>query len=305
MKRYSLYPIVHHDIMEHYFEMRKKEWKEHIIVSELKSDRKDIGLLNEGDDILMRNMLGYQTVVDGFVMENIATKLQSHFSDPEYRLIFAYQSHIEGIHMIVYGTSVLTYYGNDQRIFNSLETNPSVLEKKKWVERYLNNDSVAVQIVASAMLEGVDIKTSFEPMFYFRSKGIAPALSKLNEYVFRDELDHETMYALIYSKMSNRVSKNLVRTMYSELEHINIMFYSFMKEHVYVGISFDAVMRCFRDNANTNAQKLGYGLIFSDASPGIYSQSSSIGTRSTSFFTSKSTEYTDPDFTSEDLKLTF
>ena len=89
------------------------------------------------------------------------------------------------------------------------------------------------------------------------------------------------------------------------LLEVNKNIYLFIKDLSIVGLTYDLLIDHFKYRCDFVLESLGYEKMFNIETKLLYMMKKDIGIRSTSFFTSKSVDYTDSYFTEEDLELTF
>lgn len=78
---------------------------------------------------------------------------------------------------------------------------PSIVEKSKWIENYINaDDKREIRLFKAAMTEMVFFLSAFIIIFYFRTKNRFKELSSANEYVLRDEWNHAKLNLFLAMK---------------------------------------------------------------------------------------------------------
>jgi ribonucleoside-diphosphate reductase beta chain len=87
---------------------------------------------------------------------------------PEARALYGFQIMIENIHSEVYSLLIDTYIKNDDekdKLFNAIETIPSVMKKGKWALKWIKSPSFHERLVAFAAVEGIMFSGSFAALF--------------------------------------------------------------------------------------------------------------------------------------------
>ncbi len=117
--------------------------------------------------------------------------------------------------------------GDQCRLLSSIETMPTMKAKAEWCSHWFANEdetSFGIRLVAVAVLEGVFLSSSFAVMFWLRSRGLMPALTKSYELIARDA-DLRTSFAfLLYRHLRARPSSYVVRRMVEDAVWLEVNF---------------------------------------------------------------------------------
>ena len=143
--------------------------------------------------------------------QNFATEVQW----AEARCFYGFQIAIENIHSEVYSLLIDTYIRDQTqkaKCLNAIETMPCVKRKADWALRWCDADraSFAERIVAFAAVEGIFFSGSFCAVFWLKKRGLMPGLSFSNELISRDEGMHCDFACLLYSKLRNKLSNEVL-----------------------------------------------------------------------------------------------
>ena len=89
------------------------------------------------------------------------------------------------------------------RLFNALETVPSVKKKGEWALKWVESESFVERLIAFAAVEGIFFSGSFCSIFWLKKRGLMPGLSFSNELISRDEGLHCLFACLLYKSHIN------------------------------------------------------------------------------------------------------
>jgi ribonucleotide reductase beta subunit family protein with ferritin-like domain len=87
-----------------------------------------------------------------------------------------------------------------EHIFKSLEHVPIINKKAAWAKTWATNDDVTFgeRIFGQGCTEAIFFAASFASIFWFRSRGLLPALSQANTKIAIDEFMHAQFASLIF-----------------------------------------------------------------------------------------------------------
>jgi len=153
MTRYSIFPIEKQDLWERYKNAQSQFWiAEEVDLSQDKWDK-----LTTEEKRILKQVLGFFTVSDGIVMENIATSFISAVEEPEAEFYYSQQLYIEGVHAELYGLFIESYIKNESEkneLFTPIESMETVKKKAQWALKWLNSESFIERLVAFSVIEG-------------------------------------------------------------------------------------------------------------------------------------------------------
>ena len=153
MNRYSIFPIESRDLWDRYKKAQSQFW----IAEEIDLSQDRWELLTEEERKILKHVLGFFTVSDGIVMENIATSFISEVNEPEAEFYYGQQLYIEGVHAELYGLFIESYIKNEaekNELFTPIESMETVKKKAGWALKWLNSDSFVERLVAFSVIEG-------------------------------------------------------------------------------------------------------------------------------------------------------
>ena len=180
--RFCLLPIKHPNLWELYKRAQSSIWTAEEI--DLASDLKDWEKLTDDEKHFIKHVLAFFSSSDGIVMENLVERFAKDVAAPEARSFYAFQGHIEGVHQETYALLLDTYVKDrdeKKRLFNAMETIPTVKKKADWALRWIASDApFAQRLVAFACVEGLLFSGSFAAIFYLKKRGLLPGLTFSN-----------------------------------------------------------------------------------------------------------------------------
>lgn len=185
--RFCLLPIKHPNLWELYKKAQSSIWTAEEI--DLASDLQDWEKLTDDEKHFVKHVLAFFSSSDGIVMENLVERFAKDVAAPEARSFYAFQGHIEGVHQETYALLLDTYVkdrAEKKRLFNAMETIPTVKKKADWALRWIASDApFAQRLVAFACVEGLLFSGSFAAIFYLKKRGLLPGLTFSNELISR------------------------------------------------------------------------------------------------------------------------
>lgn len=212
--RFVLFPIEHGDVWAMYKQAEASFWTAEEV--DLCHDMKDWNdKLNDKERFFISTVLAFFAASDGIVNENLAQNFATEVQWAEARCFYGFQIAIENIHSEVYSLLIDTYIRDQTqkaKCLNAIETMPCVKRKADWALRWCDADraSFAERIVAFAAVEGIFFSGSFCAVFWLKKRGLMPGLSFSNELISRDEGMHCDFACLLYSKLRNKLSNEVL-----------------------------------------------------------------------------------------------
>lgn len=203
-KRYTAFPIEHHDLWDMCLKQRRSFW----VVEEISLDS-DLehwnNRLSNNDRQFIKTVLAFFAASDGIVAENLVHRFQKDIDVFEVNYFYAFQNMMEMIHSETYSILIDTYIKDPQekdQMFHAIETHPAIKRKAEWALHWLNNDAPFLQrLVAFACVEGIFFSSSFCSIFWLKKRGLMPGLAFSNELISRDEGMHEQFACHLFLKI--------------------------------------------------------------------------------------------------------
>jgi len=269
-KRYVLFPIVHHNIYELYKRAESSFWTANEI--DLSKDTNDWNNLNDGERHFLKSIIGFFAGSDGIIMENLACRFMNEIQLPEARAFYSYQIFNESIHSETYSLLIDTYIKDSvekQKIFNSIESNPSVAKKALWAYKWIENKtlSFSIRLIAFAIVEGIFFSGSFCAIYWIKKRGLLPGLTFSNELISKDEGMHCEFATLLYSMIKNRVDEKVVHQIFKEAVDIEKEFIIDSIQCNMIGMNSQLMKQYIEFVSDRLLVQLGYNRIWNVENP--------------------------------------
>lgn len=266
-KRWSIFPIHYMDLWEHYKNAQKQHW----IAEEVDLSGDRFHELPKVEQEYLKSLLGFFTVSDGMVIENLALNFLKEVEIPEAQYFYAYQAHIESVHAEMYGLLVDTYIKDTiekDKMFNSVEKMETVSKKASWAINWISSPSFVERLVAFACVEGIAFSSTFAGIFWFRSRNKMLGLGAANDLIVADENSHYDFATYLYNNYINdedKLSKERLQQIILDCYDVEKVFVEeampsgldgLTKEHMiqYVQFVTDTVLLNFGLSAKFNVQ---------------------------------------------------
>lgn len=212
-KRYSIFPVIHNDLWQRYKMAESQTWTvEEVDLSDDKFEE-----LDNNEQHYLKNILAFFAVSDGLVIDNLTTNFIVEADILEAQYYYGHQTLIEQVHAETYSLLIDTYISDlteKEELFNSMDTNPAVLKKGKWAEKWIEHPSFGQRLIAFACVEGISFASVFSGVFWFRSRNKMPGLCDANELIVRDETSHYEFALFLYKnylKDNYRVEPEMIK----------------------------------------------------------------------------------------------
>lgn len=306
--RFVLFPIKYNDIWKSYKDSEASFWTAEEI--DLSQDVTDWKKLNNNEKHFIKNILAFFAASDGIVGENLAQKFYHEIQIPEARCFYGFQIMMENIHSETYSLLIDTYINNEeekQHLLNAIQTISAVKKKADWALKWINNtDSFAERLVAFAAVEGVFFSSSFCSIYWLKHRGLMHGLAFSNELISRDEGMHTDFACLLYSKLSNKLPIETLKTIIKEAVEIELEFCSESLPVELIGMNSGMMKDYVKFIADGLLVSFGCEKIYNVRNPFDFMEKISMNNK-TNFFEKKVAEYTKAGVgrNSEDNKITF
>jgi len=227
--RFVIFPLKYRDIWEKYKQAQMSNWTAEEI--ELSPDLVDWDeKLNDNEKHYIKNVLAFFAASDGIVNENLAENFVKEVQYPEAKFFYGFQIAMENVHSETYSLLIDTYIRDTEekdRLFNAIETVPSVKKKAQWALKWVDSASFAERLIAFAAVEGIFFSGSFCAIFWLKKRGLMPGLTFSNELISRDEALHCEFACLLHNKyIQNKVSEERIKEIICDAVEIEKEFIS-------------------------------------------------------------------------------
>ncbi|MEO7394370.1 MAG: ribonucleoside-diphosphate reductase small subunit [Chitinophagaceae bacterium] len=266
--RFVILPINYPKIWEQYKKHEASFWTAEEI--DLSGDQKDWVNLNHGERHFISHVLAFFAASDGIVNENLAVNFMSEVQLPEARCFYGFQIMMENIHSETYALLIDTYIKDPKekdRLFHAIDTIPAVKRKAEWALRWIENGTFAERLVAFAAVEGIFFSGSFCSIFWLKKRGLMPGLTFSNELISRDEGMHCEFACLLYSMLSDKLSKDEVFGIIRDAVEIEKEFITEALPVKLIGMNADLMKQYIEFVADRWLSELGYPKMFNTTNP--------------------------------------
>ena len=193
-------------------------------------DRKQYPLLSDIERNITDNVLGFFSIGDELIMENLNSNFIEEIKIPEIITMLRWQNSIEDIHSQVYNKNVLEVYPLEKdrnRVFNLVKDSEILERKIDFAKKYMDvSVPFNIRIVAFTLYEGVGFSGSFAWIDWLKLKNYKlTGMFHHNDYISNDEFNHTLGGSLIESHIINKASDKVVKECMMELQNIEIDFW--------------------------------------------------------------------------------
>eukprot|EP00494_Astrolonche_serrata_P024742 UN25002 len=267
--RFVLFPLQNTPVWEMYKKHVASFWTaEEIDLSDDKTHWKN---LNDNERHFIKNVLAFFAASDGIVLENLVEHFMCEIKLPEARCFYAFQGAMENIHSETYSLLIDTYIQDTKekdRLFNAMETVPSVQKKANWALRWMGSKaSFAQRLVAFACVEGIFFSGSFCAIFWLKKRGLMPGLTFSNELISRDEGLHTQFACLLYKQLVNQLSEKVVHAIVKDAVEQEKFFITEALPVKLIGMNNEMMRQYIEFVADVLLVQLGHSKLFKTENP--------------------------------------
>ena len=294
--RFVIFPLKYRDIWEKYKQAQMSNWTAEEI--ELLPDLTDWDeKLNDNEKHYIKNVLAFFAASDGIVNENLAENFVKEVQYPEAKFFYGFQIAIENVHSETYSLLIDTYIRDTEeknRLFNAIETVPSVKKKAEWALKWIDSASFAERLIAFAAVEGIFFSGSFCAIFWLKKRGLMPGLTFSNELISRDEALHCEFACLLHNKyIQNKVSEERIKEIICDAVEIEKEFISDSLPVSLIGMNEKLMAQYIEFVADFWLVELGCTKVFNVENPFDFMEMLSLQGKK-NFFEGRVSEYQKP-----------
>uniref|UniRef100_A0A6C0JZT3 Uncharacterized protein n=1 Tax=viral metagenome TaxID=1070528 RepID=A0A6C0JZT3_9ZZZZ len=295
--RYTLFPIL--PIEEDLFKFYKKAVATFWTVEEIdfSKDKDDWNKLTESDQYFIKHILAFFAGSDGIVQENLASRFQKDIQSPAARLFYGFQNAMEGIHSETYSLLIDQYVkdkSEQTKYLEAIDTIPCIRKKALWAKQWIeSSEGYATRLVAFACVEGIFFSGSFCAIYWLKKRGLLPGLTFSNELISRDESLHTEFAVAVYSKLQNKLPKDVVKQIIQDAVSIETEFICEALPCALIGMNASDMSQYIQFVADRLAIQLGIGKLYNVSNPFDFMDLISLEGK-TNFFEKKVSEYSKP-----------
>jgi len=268
--RFVIFPIRYPDIWAKYKQHMSVFWTPEEI--DLSKDVSHWERLNDNERHFIKHILGFFAGSDGIVMENLAVRFTREVQIPEAKFFYGCQNLLEAVHSETYSLLIDTYITDPTEksdLLRAIKTIPCVEKKAKWALEWIDNKDAdfGTRLIGFAAVEGIFFSGAFCAIFWLKQRGIMPGLTLSNEFIARDEGIHTDFACLLYSKITNRLTKQKAHKIIREAVKIEKQFITKSLPCELIGMNADLMKQYIEFVADRLALQLGYPKIYSATNP--------------------------------------
>jgi ribonucleoside-diphosphate reductase beta chain len=291
--RFVIFPLKYRDIWEKYKQAQMSNWTAEEI--ELSPDLVDWDeKLNDNEKHYIKNVLAFFAASDGIVNENLAENFVKEVQYPEAKFFYGFQIAMENVHSETYSLLIDTYIRDNEekeRLFNAIETVPSVKKKAEWALKWIDSASFAERLIAFAAVEGIFFSGSFCAIFWLKKRGLMPGLTFSNELISRDEALHCEFACLLHNKyIQNKVTEERIKEIICEAVEIEKEFITDSLPVSLIGMNEKLMSQYIEFVADFWLVELGCTKVFNSENPFEFMEMLSLQGK-TNFFEKRVGEY--------------
>jgi ribonucleoside-diphosphate reductase beta chain len=293
--RFSIFPIKYPQIWEAFKVHQRAIWTTEEL--DFGRDVQDLQKLTAGELHFVTHILAFFAQSDGIVNENLAVRFYKDVEIPEARAFYSMQMLIETVHAETYGRLIETYVPDSQeqiRLFNAIETIPTIGAKAKWALRWIESQEDFVKrLVAFSVVEGIFFSGAFCSIFWFRKRGLLPGLALANNLIARDEGLHWTFAAQLYKEMNLKISPEDFKAIVTEAVEIEKHFVTDALPVSLIGMNADMMSQYIQYTADRLCERFGFERIYKVENPFDFMNLQDLEMKG-NFFEVRPTEYQKP-----------
>lgn len=291
--RYTIFPIEHKDLWQFHKNMQSIQWVAEDI--DLSEDRFDT--LNPNQQHFLKHVLAFFAASDGIVNDNLVSEFASEVEQAEAQMFYMTQMANECVHSEVYSLLIERYIDNEDeksKLFNAIETIPSVKKKADWAIKYINDKDFLTRLIAFICVEGIFFSGSFCAIYWMQDKNLPlPGLTKANEWISRDESLHCDFAINYYNNYTNGLDKELVKSIVLDAVRIEKEFITESLSVSLINMNKELMSDYLEYVADDILVRLGLDKEFNTAQPFDFMFKIALD-KKTNFFERKVGEYVKP-----------
>ena len=291
--RFVMFPIKDNDVWNMYKKAEDCFWRVEEV--DLSKDLKDWNALTKNEQHFISMVLAFFAASDGIVLENLGLRFMSEVQLAEAKAFYGFQIAMENIHSIMYSQLIETYIKNPsekKKLFNALNHYDCIRKKGDWAMKWIKDkeSSFAMRLVAFACVEGIFFSGAFCSIYWLKKRGLLPGLTFSNELISRDEALHTEFAILLYSKLDNKLSSEIINSIVKEAVSIEKEFICESLPCNLIGMNQKLMSQYIEFVADRLLLQLGYDKIYNTQCPFDFMENISVEGK-TNFFEKRVGEY--------------
>jgi ribonucleoside-diphosphate reductase subunit M2 len=292
--RFVMFPIQHNDIWNMYKKHVDCFWRaEEIDLSKDTIQWND--KLNDDERHFISLILAFFAASDGIVLENLGLRFMNDIQLSEARAFYGFQIAMENIHSEAYSLLIDAYIkdrNEKNRLLNAIQNYDCIERKASWAQKWIydSDSTFAKRLVAFACVEGIFFSGSFCSIFWLKKRGLMPGLTFSNELISRDEALHCEFAILLYSKLVNKLSQEVIHEIIRESVEVETNFICEALPCRLIGMNSELMSQYIKFVADRLALQLGCNKIYNEPNPFSFMELISLESK-TNFFEKKVDAY--------------
>jgi len=291
--RFTIYPIINTDMWDMYQKELSAFWLPAEI--DLSKDIDDYNKLSDNERNFIKNILAFFSSSDTIVNINLGERFLNEVEVLEAKFFYGFQIAMENVHSETYSLLIDTYIKDSQEkheALNAIQYIPCIKKKADWCFKWINDKEscFAQRLIAFAVVEGIFFSGAFCSIFWLKERGLMPGLAFSNELISRDEGLHVEFAVLLYSKIVNRLSQEVVHNIIREAVEVEKNFITESIPCSMLGMNAELMSIYIEFVADRLLTQLGYDKLWNVKNPFPFMERISIETKS-NFFESRVSQY--------------
>jgi len=291
--RFVMFPIKDNSIWEMYKKSVDSFWRPEEI--DLSKDMNQWKILNDDEKHFIKMILAFFASSDGIVLENLAVRFMSEVKLAEARAFYGFQIAMENIHSETYSLLIDTLIKDEEekhKLFNSIDNFPCIKKKADWAEKWIGDkkSNFATRLVAFACVEGIFFSGAFCSIFWLKTRGLMDGVCFSNELISRDEALHTEFAILLYSRLTQKLSKKKIQEIVKNAVEIEIEFICEALPCRLIGMNSNLMSDYIKFVADRLVVQLGSEKMYNVENPFSFMEMISIDSK-TNFFEKRVSEY--------------
>ena len=291
--RLTIFPIEHYDMWKMYKKSVSVFWTPEEL--DLSKDIDDFNKLNNNEKFFIKQILAFFSSSDTIVNINLGERFLNDVQILEAKFFYGFQMAIENIHSETYSLLIDTYFkeaNEKEEALNAINYMPCIKKKADWCFKWINDESApfSQRLLAFALVEGVFFSGAFCSIFWLKERSLMPGLAFSNELISRDEGMHVEFAVLLYSKINNRLSQEIVHQIVKEAVEVEKNFIIESIPCSMLGMNADLMSVYIEFVADRLLTQLNYDKIWNSNNPFPFMDRISIESKS-NFFESRVSQY--------------
>jgi ribonucleotide reductase beta subunit family protein with ferritin-like domain len=292
--RTTILPIRDKGIWKFRKTIERLHWTaDEVDLSEDTNDRKKVSDAEFG---LIKQTLGWFGPADESVMVGLDEVALKKLPQKEAQFYLRAQSDQECVHSEAYSLQIQEVIPNNEReeVMNAAKNNPLVAQVADWIRWWVVAEHPAADFFAAmAFVEGVLFSGFFATLQFFKTKGLFPGITTLNEFISRDEGVHTLFWCFLLTKrLKFRPSAEAVQSIARETVRLSRRFFKRALPQPVVGLNAKLLGQYVQYVADTVLARTNYSPIYKVPNPFKFMDAMALNeVAKSNFFELQTTQY--------------